>query len=92
MPRDADGDHRHGAVARNVELGQRPGKIGAPIGDRGGACGVRSCVVHHDAADVLEVAVATVAPAWILDGVDALGLKYVEQPDRISRPRSCLSH
>ena len=49
-------------------------------------------MVHHHPADVLEVAVATVPPAGILDEVDPFGAENVGDPDRIAGPWSCLRH
>jgi hypothetical protein len=92
VPRDTNRHDGHCAVPRDVQLRQWPGKIWPTVGDRGGAGVVRSGVVHHDASDVLEVAVAAAAPAGILDEVDTFGLKDVGKPDRISGPRSCLRH
>jgi hypothetical protein len=92
VPCDADRHHGDHAVPCDVQLRQRPGKIGPTVGDRGGAGVVRSGVVDHDATDVLEVAMAAAAPAGILDEVDTLGPKDVGKPDRISGPRSRLRH
>ena len=55
------------------QLRQRARQIGTTVRDRGSAGVVGSSVVHHDAADVLEVAVAAVLPAGILDQLHALG-------------------
>ena len=75
------------AVARDVQLRQWPWQIRAAVRDRGGARVVGSGVVHHHAADVLEVAVPSGAPAGIFDGVDTLGLKDIGKPDGVSGPR-----
>ena len=77
MPGDSEGDDGHGAVARDVELGQRSREVGAPVGDGGGTRGVGAGVVRHHPADVLEVSVAAVPPAGIFDDFDALGTENV---------------
>src|SRR5258705_9669835 len=78
----------HRAVPRDVQLRQGTGQVGPAVGDGSGAGVVRTRVVHHDAADVLELSVAAVAPAGILDEPDALGAQHVRKPDRVALPRS----
>ena len=68
----------------------RSGQVRPAVGDGGGAGVVRSGVVHHDAADVLEVSVSAVAPTGKLDEPDTLGAQHVREPDRVAGPRSCL--
>src|SRR5690606_33283460 len=43
-------------------------------------------VLHHDAADIAEVAVPPVAPARELDRVETLGHQHVGEPYRVSGP------
>src|SRR6478672_13317027 len=70
----------------------RPRQVRPADGDGCGAGVVRSGVVHHDTADVLEIAVAAVAPTGILDEPDTLGAQHVREPHRVAGPRSCLGH
>ena len=51
-----------------------------------------SGVVHHHPADILEVAVAAVPPARILDELDALSSKHIGDPYRVARPDCYLRH
>jgi hypothetical protein len=92
VPRDTDRHHSHRAVTGNVQLGHRPRQIGAAVRNRRGGGIVGSGVVHHDPADILEVAVAAVPPARVLDELDALSSKHIGDPYRVARPDLCLRH
>jgi hypothetical protein len=48
--------------------------------------------MHHDTANVLEIAVAAVLPAWILDEVDAVGPQYNGDPHGVACPNARLRH
>jgi len=69
-----------------------PWQIRAAVGDGCGRGIVRSGVMHHDTANVLEIAVAAVLPAGILDEFDAFGPQYIGDPHWVACPNARLRH